>query len=94
MSRILTKGVIKEGQVVVPRPIELPDGSEVMISACEPEDEDRPMTPEEIAAALAAMEKVEPFDMSPEDEAAAIAWEKELNDYTIAKMEKEVEDLF
>lgn len=93
-GRIIAKGVIKNGQVIVERPIDLPDGTEVAVALSQPEDCDRPMTPEEIAAVLAAMDKIEPFDMMPEEEAAAIAWEKKVNEYTIAKMNKGIEDVF
>jgi hypothetical protein len=86
--------------VIVEEPIDLPDGSEVTITS-EPqgkflakEESDRPPSPEEIAVALAAMDKVEPFDMTEEERAEADAWEKELKDYTIANMNKGIEDLF
>jgi hypothetical protein len=72
MSTIVRKGVIRCGQVIVEEPINLPDGSEVTITGLLPgkflgeEDKDRSPTSHEIAAALAAMEKIEPFDMSNE----------------------------
>jgi hypothetical protein len=53
-----------------------------------------PMTPSEIAETLAAMEKVEPFDMTDEERGSADAWEKRVNDYTIANMDKGIEDVF
>jgi hypothetical protein len=86
--------------VIVKEPIDLPDGSEVTISAYAPEqaisaaDEERPMTCQEIARTLAAMDKIEPFDMSPEEEAAAAAWEQEVNAYAIANTDKGLEDVF
>ena len=79
---IVKKGVIRNGQVVVEEPINLPDGSEVTITGHAhgkffgEEDNDRPPTPEEIAAALAAMDEVEPFDMTDAERAEAEAWEK------------------
>ncbi len=100
MSSILMKGVIRNGRVEVAEPINLPDGSEVTITGRAHgkflglEDNDRPMTPSEIAEALAAMEKVEPFDMTDEERASADAWEKKVNDYTIANMDRGVEDVF
>jgi hypothetical protein len=84
MSSILMKGVIRNGRVDVAEPINLPDGSEVAISGqaygkfSGLTDNDRPMTPREIAETLAAMAKVEPFDMTDEERAAADAWEKKL----------------
>jgi hypothetical protein len=80
VSVILRKGVIQHGQVVVDEPINLPDGSEVTITGCPhgkfvgAEDNDRPPTPEEIAASLAAMEKIEPFSWTDAERAA---WEAE-----------------
>lgn len=88
MHSILTKGIIRNGRVEVAEPIDLPDGAEVTISGpANAGSPDRPMNAEEIAAALAAMDKVEPFDMTDEERAAADAWEKKVIDYTIANME-------
>ena len=67
---ILRKGVIRGGQVVVGEPINLPDGSEITITGwvgrpfSEHEDNDRPCTPEEIAADVAAMQAFEPLDVT------------------------------
>src|SRR5438128_12394360 len=71
MSSILRKGVIRAGRVEVDEPINLPDGSEVTIigHANGVQDNDRPMTPAEIAQTLAAMSRVEPFDMTDEERA-------------------------
>jgi predicted nucleic acid-binding protein len=81
MSTILRKGVIRGGQVILEEPINLPDGSEVTIMGqaygkfVGQEDNDRPPTPEEIAAALAAMDQIEPFEMTDEERAAEAAFE-------------------
>jgi hypothetical protein len=69
------KGVIQNGQVILPRPAELPDGTVVRIlpvNAAEADDEDRPLGPEEIARVLALMDQVQPFEMTEEERAA---WE-------------------
>jgi len=99
MASILVKGIVRGGHVETAKPIDLPDGSEVMIfgqpgGSAEIDDDDRPRTPEEIAATLAAMDKVEPFDMTDEERAAAEAWEKKINDYSIANFDKGLEDVF
>lgn len=95
MHSILTKGIIRNGRVEVAELIDLPDGAEVTISGpANADSPDRPMNAEEIAATLAAMDKVEPFDMTDEERAAADAWEKKVNDYTIANMDKGIEDVF
>jgi hypothetical protein len=95
MSAILIKGVIRNGKVEVDDPIDLPEGTQVIVTAAAGEPDDSgPMTSDEIARVLAAMEKVEPFDMTPQEEAAIKAWRKEIKEYTIANMHKGIEDLF
>jgi len=100
VSSILIKGVILNGRVEVSEPINLPDGSVVTITGQAPSEvsglagSNRPMTPSEIAETLVAMDKVKPFEMSDEDRAEADAWEKRVNDYTIAGMDRGIEDVF
>jgi len=98
MRSIVMKGVIRAGQVEVAEPINLPDGSEVTITghadiAAEIADDERPMSPHEIAATLAAMARVEPFDMSDDERASADAWEKTVNDYSVANADRGIEDV-
>jgi hypothetical protein len=92
MSSILLKGVIRNGRVEVAEPINLPDGSEVIITS--QIDGDRAMNQIEIAEAFAAMAKVEPLDMTEEEHAKANDWEKKVNAYTITNMDKCIEDAF
>jgi hypothetical protein len=51
------------------------------------------MTGSEIAETLAAMDKIEIFDMTDEERAAADAGEKKVNDYTIANLNRGIEDV-
>ncbi len=100
MSSILGKGVIRNGRVEIAEPIDLPDGTEVIVTGQAPvrsedsRESDRPMSPDEIAQTLAAMAKIEPFDMTEEERAAADAWEKKIHDYTIANLDKDIEEMF
>jgi hypothetical protein len=86
---ITITAVVRNGQVELPRPLELPDGTAVEIRLLEPAGtdsgpgQDAPLTPDEIARTLAAMDKVEPFEMTEEERAALAAdrlarkeWEK------------------
>jgi hypothetical protein len=80
--------IIRNGQLELPEPLDLPDGTKVEIRLPGPEELDSgsdndPMTPEEIARTLAAMDKIEPLEVTPEEEAALEAdrqarkdWEK------------------
>ena len=67
MGAILTKGFIQQGQVIVSKPIDLPDGAEVVVSKPAASDDDGPMSPQEIQRVLAGMEKIEPFDWTAEE---------------------------
>ncbi len=60
------RGIIRNGQVIVTEPTDLPDGTEVEILPVgrSSVDEEGPMTPDEIARTLAAMDKIEPLEMS------------------------------
>jgi len=67
--------VIRNGQVELPRRLDLPDGTEVEVLLPEPEGTDfgsaeQPMTSDEIARTLAAMDQIEPLDMTAEERAA------------------------
>jgi hypothetical protein len=68
--------IVRNGKLELTRPIELPNGTEVEILLPEPggtdaaSDKDGPMTSEEIARTLAAMEKIEPLEMTEEERAA------------------------
>jgi hypothetical protein len=73
------KATWKDGQIVLDGPVNWPEGLRLLV---EPErartepagkgDDDGPMSPEEIAQTLAAMDRVEPFDLTA-DEAAELA---------------------
>jgi hypothetical protein len=89
------KGRVKAGRLEVDEPIEWPDGTPVEIHPVEPaEDEEGPTTPEEIARILAAMDKVEPFEMTPTEEAELEAWGQTVKEYSIRNIDKDIEDVF
>ena len=91
------KATVRNGRIEVDEPLDLSDGTELLIplpNGSQEREQDRPMTPEEIARVLAAMAKIEPFDWTDEERAAADAWEKKNNDCTIANMDKGIEDVF
>jgi hypothetical protein len=66
---------VRDGRLELPRLINLPDGTEIEIrlpeqTTSDASQDDFPMTPDEIARILAAMEKVEPLERSDEERAA------------------------
>ena len=82
------KGIIQGGQVILPQPMDLPDGTEVKIvpvDQAQGADDDGPVTPEEIARTLAAMDRMQPFEMTDQERTMIEAdrqerkeWEKAL----------------
>jgi len=80
------RGIIRKGQVIMAEPADLPDETEVEIvpvGLASPAGEEGTMSPDEIARTLAAMDEVEPFEMTEQEEAAIAAdrrarkeWEK------------------
>lgn len=71
------QGTIKNGQIVLDDPAELPEGTRVEVLPVEGarptlgmREEDWPTTADGIAALVARMDQVEPGWLSPEDDAA------------------------
>jgi hypothetical protein len=91
-------GTIKNGQIIPDKPVTLPEGCRVRI---EPDDEplglteeEWPKTPEEIADWLQWFDNVEPVELTPEEEAEWKSWRDKIKAYTIATMDRGIEDLF
>jgi hypothetical protein len=80
-------------RIEVPAPEDLADGTEVILTiGTDVADDDGPMSPEEIARVLAAMERLQPVEI-PDDVAADLdAWERKLNQYGIDHADEGVED--
>jgi hypothetical protein len=81
--------MIHDRRIEVPAPENLADGTEVILTiGTDLVDEDGPMSPDEIARVLAAMERLRPLEI-PDDVAAELdAWEKKLNQYGIDHAEE------
>jgi hypothetical protein len=82
------KGIIQGGQVILPRPMDLPDGTEVEIvpmDQAEVADDDGPVTPEEIARTLDAMDRMQPFEMTDQEPAMIDADRREHKEWEKAR---------
>jgi hypothetical protein len=87
--------VIHDRRIDVPAPEELPDGTEVILTIGTDSAEDEgPMSPDEIARVLAAMEEMRPIVIPESVEADLDAWERKLNQHGIDHAEKGIEDVF
>jgi hypothetical protein len=72
------KAIVRGGRIELDQPLNLPDGTELLIplpnGSRETKDADVPMSPEERDRVLAAMEQIQPFDLTADERAA---WEAE-----------------
>src|ERR1700677_1680427 len=81
MNVVLTKAAIQQGQVIVPAPINLPDGTEVVVSASsaifeDEVDKDWDNSPEGISEWLKWYDSLEPLIFTPEEQLDTEAWLK------------------
>lgn len=95
------KATVKDRRLELEVPADWPDGTEVEIhpvgsekSEEKPFDEEWSNSPEAIAAWLKWYDSLEPLILTPEEEADAEAWLRKANDYSLARLDKSVEDLF
>jgi hypothetical protein len=97
MSVILTKGYIQQGQVVVPKPIDLPDGTEVVVSnptTTEDDSEDGwDNSPEGIAEWLKWYDSLEPLVFTDEERAAWNAARQSQKDWEMDQFDQHAEKL-
>lgn len=93
MSSLL-KGVIRNGRVEVAELIDLPEGTEVVVAQEVAGEEDGPVSPEEIARVLAAMQRLQSLDIPDAVAADLDAWERKVNRYGIDHADGGIGDVF
>lgn len=95
---VTIKATVRGGRLEVEEPINLPDGTELLIPLPDgprPTEEDGwDNWPEGIADWLKWYDSLEPLILTPEEEADTEAWLKKMSEYGMAKMEKWSEGLF
>ena len=91
---LLLKGVIREGRVEVGELIDLPDGTEVVVSAGAAGPDVDATTPEEIARVLAAMRRLLPLEIPEAVGADLDAWERKLDRHGVDHADSGIEDVF
>lgn len=88
------RAVIQDRRINVPAPDDLPDGAEVIVQVSTEDNNDGPMSPEEIERTLAAMRQLLPLDIPAEVAADLDAWEEKINQHGINGSEKGIESVF
>lgn len=78
MSAVL-KGYIRNGRVEVDEPIDLPEGTQVVVATESTLRDDGPVPPVEIARVLAAMHRLRPLDIPDEVKTDLDDWERKIN---------------
>ena len=77
------------------RPIgDIPDGTEVMLTIAPSDDDNAPLPPEEIGRILAAMHRLEPWDIPEEVAPDLDDWERKINQHGIEHRDPSTEDVF
>ena len=95
MSSLLLKGVIRHGRVEVDEPIDLPEGTKVVVTSGTTGPDDDPVKREEIARVLAAMHQLQPMEIPDDDVGADLdAWESKLNQHGIDNTDLGNENVF
>lgn len=92
MSTNWIRGVVRNGRIEVETPLNLPDGTELLIAV--PEGTSSPPaaepawdnSPEGIAEWLAWLDSLPTLTITPEEEADTDVWREKLAEYGIAKM--------
>lgn len=93
MTAVL-RGFIRNGRVEVDEPVDLPDGTEVWVAPERTGRDEGPVSPEEIARVLAAMQRLQPLDIPDGVQDDLDAWERESNQRGIDRSEAGIEDVF
>jgi hypothetical protein len=91
----------RNGQIIPDGPVDWPEGYRLRIEpdalqaeSEEMREEDWSNSPEAIADWLAWYDSLEPLVFTPEEESDIAAWRRQVKEYTIANMNKGIEDLF
>jgi hypothetical protein len=84
---------VREGRLELRVPSEWPEGAEVEIRRVDQNgsDEEQAMRADEIAATLAAMDRVQPFDLSDDEQAAIEADRRARKEWEIAHFQERAE---
>jgi hypothetical protein len=89
----VVKTTIRNRRIDVPAPSNLPDGTEVLLTIGTDQD-DGPMTPEEIERLRVAMRQLQPLDIPTDTAAELEEWERKTNQYSIDNADRGIDEVF
>jgi hypothetical protein len=92
-------GVVRNGRIETERPIDLPEGTELLISvrngkSAADVEEGWDTSPEAIAAWIQWCDSLQPLKITAEEEADTDAWIRKTGEYEAAKGDDDIEGLF
>jgi hypothetical protein len=85
--------MVRNRRIDVPAPSDIPDGAEVTLTIAESDDR-APMLPEEIDRVLAAMQKLDSWNIPPDVASDLDDWERKINQRGIDHRDPSTEDVF
>ncbi len=95
----MIKAIVRKGRIEIDEPIDLPDGTELMIPIPDGHapfgmgDDDDSDTPEAIEAWIRWYDSLEPVEFTPEERAAWDAARREQKEYELARWEERSEKI-
>jgi len=93
MSSLL-KGVIRNGRVELNNPVDLPEGTEVIVSTTSIHHEDSTVSSAEIEKILEAMNRLLPLQIEDSVAADLEKWERQLNERGNEHIDPSMRDVF
>ena len=98
MNVTVIQAIVRDGRVEASAPADWPEGTQVAIEPLRQDsigmrEEDWPTSADGIAAMLERWDKLEPLEMTAEEEADLDAWRQKMKEYSIANMNRSIEEL-
>ncbi|QEH36349.1 hypothetical protein OJF2_49100 [Aquisphaera giovannonii] len=91
------RGVVRDGRIEIEEPLDLPEGTELLIPIPDPPGDEEPgwdNSPEGIAAWLGWADSLEPLLFNEKEEAEAEDWLKRCDHRAAETLGRDVEGLF
>jgi hypothetical protein len=86
------KATVRNRRIEVPAPSDIPDGAEVTLTIAE--SDEGPLTPDEIASLLAAMQALDRVEIPAEVAADLDEWERKINQHGLEHQDPSMEHVF